>query len=50
MELRSDVTAMPTQIDRYKGQFVSNKFQMLVTVLYEMQYVIVLINAREREV
>ena len=33
----SYVSAMLTQIDRYKEQFVSIKFQWLVTTLYEEQ-------------
>ena len=33
----SYVSAMLTQIDRYKEQFVSSKFQWIVTTLYEEQ-------------
>ena len=44
-EAAGDVSAMLTQIQRHKEQFVSNKFQMLVTTLYEEQCGIVLINA-----
>ena len=43
-----DVSAILTQIVRYKEQFVSNKFQMLVTVLYEEQCGIVRINDRKK--
>ena len=44
----SDVNAILTQINRSKEQFLSNKFQMLVTTLYEEQGGIVLTNARKK--
>ena len=44
----SDVNAILTQINRSKEQSLSNKFQMLVTTLYEEKSDIVLTKARKK--